>query len=267
LSTSQPKIVVAHSDVVSWWVSVHAEVPPENDWIVGYRKLVMAGLEGADTVVAPSKWMMQAIETHYGRPRDGEVIYNGRNPVLFNPHTGKDDLVVAVGRLWDKAKHVSLLMEAEHHIPVWIAGEDRHPDPAFADEAGVPRGRGVRFCGKQSESQLRQLFSRASIYAATSQYEPFGLAPLEAALSRCAIVANDIPSLREIWGDTACYFRRNDARELAERIEQLQNDSDLRLTYANLAYRRAKQRYTAERMVTDYMNLYQSLVSAGAAVA
>jgi len=37
-------------------------------------------------------------------------------------------------------------------------------------------------------------------------YEPFGLAPLEAALSRCAIVANDIPSLREVWGSAAMYF-------------------------------------------------------------
>jgi glycogen synthase len=267
LLVSVPKLVVAHSDVVSWWIAVHGEVPPENEWIKSYREFVSAGLNGAETVVAPSKWMLQAIEANYGRPRETQIIYNGRNPLLFNPHVTKDDLVVSVGRLWDKAKNVALLMEGAHHVPVWIAGDDRHPDPALADELGVPRGRGVRFCGKQSESQLRQIFSQASIYAATSQYEPFGLAPLEAALSRCAIVANDIPSLREIWGDAACYFRRNDANDLAKRIDQLQNDPDLRRTYANLAYRRARQRFTAERMVDDYLNLYQSLVPAGAAVA
>ena len=51
-----------------------------------------------------------------------------------------------------------------------------------------------------SEEQMRELLGRAAIYIATSRYEPFGLAPLEAALSRCALVANDIPSLRELWG-------------------------------------------------------------------
>ena len=47
---------------------------------------------------------------------------------------------------------------------------------------------------KTLEAQLRTLYSRASIYAATSRYEAFGMAPLEAAFSRCAIVAHDIPS-------------------------------------------------------------------------
>ncbi len=266
IKTSIPKIVVAHSDVVSWWVAVHGEEPQPNDWIRPYRDLVRSGLAGADVVVAPSRWMLQTASTFYGSHRNGVVIYNGRNPGLFNPHTTKDDLAVTVGRVWDKAKQVSLLTQAEHHVPVWIAGEEQHPDPAFQGSDKL-RARGVRVCGKQSEAQLRQLFSRASMYIATSQYEPFGLAPVEAAFSRCAIIANDIPTFRELWGETACYFERNNPEDLARKIDRLQSDKVLRLTYSNLAYRRARQRYTAERMVSDYVNLYTSLVPAGAAVA
>lgn len=266
LNVRIPKIVVAHSDVISWWVGVHGEEPKPNEWIRSYRDVVCDGLFGADVVVAPSRWMLDAVGRHYGQPRHGMVIYNGRNPGLFNPHVIKDELVVSVGRVWDKAKQVSLLMKSEHNVPIWIAGDEQHPDPAGKDGEKI-KGRGVRFCGKQSEAQLRQIFGRASTYAATSQYEPFGLAPVEAALSRCAIVANDIPTFRELWGATVCYFNRNDAHDLARKIDQLQRDTELRLTYANLAYRRAKQRFTAERMVSDYLNLYQSLASAGAAVA
>jgi glycogen synthase len=261
-----PKVVVAHSDVCSWWVSVHGKQPDESSWIQSYSKVVTAGLQKATAVVAPSRWMLNAITEHYGEVRRGTVVYNGRNPGLFNPHVTKEDLVVAVGRVWDKAKQVSLLTECSHHVPVWIAGSEKHPDPAFENRQ-TERGHGVRWCGQQSEAQLRHLFGRASIYAATSQYEPFGLAPLEAALSRCAIVANDIPTFRELWGETAFYFRKNDAEDLARKIDQLQNDRELRLNYANLAYRRARQRFTAERMVNDYMHLYQTLVPAGAAVA
>lgn len=267
LKTDVPKVVVAHSDVCSWWAGVHGKQPDGSSWIQSYRRSVSQGLLGATSVVAPSRWMLDAVREHYGDLPNSAVIYNGRNPGLFNPHVSKDDLVIGVGRVWDKAKQVSLLAECSHKVPVWIVGSERHPDPAFENSSHEYQKRNVRWCGQQSDAQVRLLFSRASIYAATSRYEPFGLAPLEAALSRCAIVANDIPTFRELWGESAMYFRTNDAEDLARKIEQLQNDRELRLTYANLAYRRAKQRFTAERMVNDYVNLYQTLVPAGAAVA
>ena len=263
-----PKLVVCHSDVISWWESVHGEHPPENDWIAEYRKIVTEGLAGADMVVAPSRWMLAELREHYGPPRRGLVIYNGRNPALFNPHTSKEDLVLSVGRAWDKGKNVALLTQSSHTTPVWVVGEERHPDPAFRDVRQEPeRGRGVRFIGPQGERQLRQLLSRASMYAATSQYEPFGLAPVEAALSRCAVIANDIPIFRELWGETACYFRHNDADDLARTIRKLREDVELRQTYANLAYRRAQQRFTAERMLNDYLALYRNMIPTGVAVA
>ena len=67
------------------------------------------------------------------------------------------------------------------------------------------------FRGELNEAELRHLYTRASIFVGTSRYEPFGLSPLEAALSRCALLLNDIPSFREIWGESACYFQTNDA--------------------------------------------------------
>src|SRR4051812_23823377 len=267
LKVDVPKVVVAHSDVCSWWTGVHGKQPDESSWIQCYRQIVSAGLRGATSVVAPSRWMLSAIERHYGQVTRGTVIYNGRNPGLFNPHVSKDDLVIGVGRVWDKAKQVSLLAECAHKVPVWIIGSERHPDPAYENSDSRHRKANVRWCGQQSEPQLRQLFSRASMYVATSQYEPFGLAPLEAALSRCAIIANDIPTFRELWGDAAVYFQRNDADDLSRKINQLQRDPELRKTYANLAFQQAKQNFTADRMVNNYFSLYQSMVSEGVAVA
>jgi glycosyltransferase involved in cell wall biosynthesis len=113
--------------------------------------------------------------------------------------------------------------------------------------------------GELSEGEIRELLSRASIYIATSKYEPFGLAPLEAALSRCAIVANDIPALREIWGDAALYFQSDDTASLEAALTQLQGDHELRAMYGNRAYERARMHYTAARMVEEYMQLYKAL--------
>jgi glycosyltransferase involved in cell wall biosynthesis len=268
LSTSVPRIVVAHSDVVSWSAAVHGQEPRDTQWNRWYRDTVASGISHASAIVAPSRWMLEAISAYYTRPQQASVIYNGRNPGLFNPHATKEDFVVSVGRLWDLGKQTLLLTQCELPVPLHIAGEDRHPDPVFQNNGGKWKSNGrIRFAGRLSEGDLRQLYSRASMYAATSRYEPFGLAPLEAAFSRCAIIANDIPTFHELWGDTACYFRYNDAASLERAIERLNSDRELRLTYANLAYHHARQHFTTDRMVDGYMDLYQSLVPAEAAAA
>lgn len=260
LEVGIPKVVVAHSDVVSWWAAVHGGEPRDSAWMRWYRRTVARGLAGADMVVAPSGWMLKAVYAHYTRPRQGMVIYNGRTPALFNPHVSKEHYVLSVGRLWDGGKQVALLTQQEQTLPVYVVGSEQHPERALGGGDDLrPAGAGVRFQGPRSEGELRQLYSRAALYAATARYEPFGLAPLEAAFSRCALVVNDIPSLREVWGSAACYFRRNDARHLAQTIARLAQDRELRLTYANLAYQRARNRYSAGRMVDDYLRLYHAM--------
>jgi len=260
LRTSVPKIVVAHSDVVSWWVAVHGEEPRENRWIRWYRDAVTRGLAGADVVVAPTHWMMDCIRAYYTSPEQTQVIYNGRNPNLFNPHVTKEDFVISVGRLWDAGKNVSLLTQYDQAAPVVIVGSERHPDTAYRGDERSATLQNVSFEGPKSEGQLRHLYGRAAAYAATSRYEPFGLAPLEAALSRCVIVANDIPSFHELWGDTAFYFRYNDAQDLARAIRDISHNRELRVRYANLAYHRARQMYNAERMADEYLALYEQTV-------
>ncbi len=168
--------------------------------------------------------------------------------------------MLTVGRLWDPAKQVSLLAKCDCGWPSVIAGETQHPDQAYRTETRHIVCEGMlELKGKQTASQLRALFARASVYAATSRYEPFGLALVEAALSRCAIVANDIPVFRELWGETACYFRADDVDDLRDCIVMLRNDRMLWRKQAELAYQRAKRHFSADRMVDEYLELYQSL--------
>jgi glycogen synthase len=207
--------------------------------------------------------MLDRVCASYGQPRRAEVIYPGRNPIFFNPYVSKDDCVLTVGRLIDAGKQVSLLTQFVHPVPVCIVGaEHTVPVPRIPIRADVKIATdqtSVAIRGPQTEAQLRALYSRAAIYAATARYEPLGMTALEAAFSRCAIVANDIPSFREIWGDAALYFRTNDASSLAENIRQLSHDRSLRRAYAELAYNRARERFTTKRMIDDYLQLYRGL--------
>jgi glycogen synthase len=258
-----PKLLVAHSDVVSWWVAVHGHEPQPSSWIDQYREIVSRGLAGATMLVAPSRWMLEQIIGHYGRPAASAVVYNGRNPKLLNPHLKKELAVLSVGRLWDAGKNVALLTQIEPSVPIYIVGTERHPDHGEDAQISAAGWKRVHFRGPQTEKELKDLFSRVAVYAATSRYEPFGLAPLEAALSRCAIIANDIPTFRELWGETVLYFQLNDAESLHEQIMLLTSDPELCSRYAGLAYDRALNRFSSERMVDDYVNLYEVLAPAG----
>ncbi|HEY3767523.1 MAG TPA: glycosyltransferase family 4 protein, partial [Candidatus Angelobacter sp.] len=181
-----------------------------------------------------------------------------------NPHMSKNENIVTVGRLWDSGKNVSLLLRQQLPMPVHIVGSDRHPESQSQTFAAEELSANVHLEPEQDERQIVHTLARAGIYAATSQYEPFGLAPVEAALSRCAIVASDILSFRELWGEAAIFFRNNDPESLLHAVERLQGDSALRQMEGNLSYRHALQHFTAERMVASYLRLYQTLVPARA---
>jgi glycogen synthase len=86
------------------------------------------------------------------------------------------------------------------------------------------------------------------------------LAPLEAALSGCALLLNDIPSFRELWGDTACYFEHNNADSLAREIRRLARDRELREQFAARAYAVAITAFSPDRMVDSYERVYHTLV-------
>jgi glycogen(starch) synthase len=259
LDVGLPKIVVAHSDVMSWSEAVRG-VQPDDDWSRWYRTIVEQGLSGASLLVAPSGWMLDRIESCYGKRARSLVIYNGRTPALFNPFVSKHNYAASVGRLWDEGKQSHLLTQVTGTLPIFLAGATSLTDESASEKVanGDESNSGIRSKGLLSEGEIRELLSRAAVYIATSKYEPFGLAPLEAAFSRCAILANDIPSFREVWGEAACYFRANDADSLRDSLERLHRDPKLRLTYGNLAYERARKRYTADRMVEEYVELYKA---------
>ena len=267
LPTDLPRIVVAHSDVVSWWVSVHGAKPPDSEWIQKYQENVAQGIAGADLVIAPTQWMLEQMCSYYGEPKRKAVIHNGRDPKLFVPHLSKEDYILSVGRLWDAGKQATLLLRDDLPLPTILVGSERSPEGVVAYAQSIGRLPKLEMKGPQTETQLRQLFARAPIYAATSRYEPFGLAPLEAALSRCAIVANDIPTFREVWGDDAVYFEQNSARSLLLTIQEVASNPQRRSDYARRALERARAKFNSGRMAEDYLNLYRSLISAEVAAA
>jgi glycosyltransferase involved in cell wall biosynthesis len=250
-----PAVVVGHSCVYSWWRAVHGQEPPVN-W-ARYRDAVAAGLHAADGVVAPTRAILDALEHHYGGKNflRAAVIPNGRHPAEFAPAAEKEPFVLSVGRLWDEAKNAAALAAIAPRIawPMRVAGSVAGPE-------GRPRALpNLELLGCCAPRELAALYARAAIYALPARYEPFGLSALEAALSGCALVLGDIPSLRETWDGAALFVPPNDHDALHVAISELIDDASLRQCLALRARIRATE-FTTERMTEDYLRLYRELL-------
>jgi glycogen synthase len=246
------KLVVAHSDVLSWAESCRGGILARGKWLENYMRLVSAGLRAANVVVAPTRWMLNALEKNFPSPHETRVIANGRtvkDPTLRSVYRLQ---AVTAGRLWDEAKNLKLLQTLLAPLPILVAGEI-----AYESETAPSMPANITLLGSLDENELLALFQESAIYLCTSVYEPFGLAPLEAALCGCAILAHDIPSLREVWGDGALYFR--DASSLSARLTRLAYHPQHLIAAQHRSWQRA-QEYSAKNMADRYLALYQSML-------
>ena len=255
LAWHAPRLVAGHSCVYSWWRAVHG-CRPGPEWL-SYRQRVGAGLRAADAVAAPSRAMADALEHEYDVRRAVVVIPNCRS---WNSAEGvaKEPMIFAAGRMWDPAKNLLMLDQSASDIPwpVYIAGDPTGP-------GGVPaNGMTAATClGRVTSTEVARWMARASIYALPARYEPFGLSVLEAALSGCALVLGDIPSLRENWDGVARFVHPGRPDELRDTLRHLIDRPDEREVLGQAARLRAEQ-FTPERHVRAYESLYLGMVMA-----
>ena len=255
-----PVLVTGHSCVLSWWEAVHGEPAPAN-W-QRYREVVQESLRHADLVAAPSPAMLAALVRHYGPLPPARVIACGLDfPPVVSPGAKAAcvrELVLAAGRLWDKAKNISQLAAVAGQLdwPVNVAGEEQFPDAARTPVEGL------RHLGFLAPDELADWLSRAAIFAAPARYEPFGLSILEAARAGCALVLGRIDSLMEIWGDDAVYVDPDRPEELRRTLTELIRDPGRRQRLAMRSRRRALW-FTGSRMATGYMHCYETLTGKG----
>jgi glycogen(starch) synthase len=250
-----PVVLVAHSCVRTWWRAVRREnAPPGYDQ---YTAAVLAGLQGAHTIVAPSQAMLSALVEEYGVPSAGRVIANGCSQVARGSARGtKRPLVLAAGRSWDDAKNVTALCAVAGRIgwPVYLAGATKGPDDITCS---WPQ---LHALGPLSSDTMRAWYARAAIYALPARYEPFGLSVLEAACAGCALVLGDIPSLRENWDGAACFVHPDDHDGLTHTLQRL---IDVPGPCRDLA-RRARQRaraFSLGRMADAYLDVYEGVIA------
>ena len=106
---------------------------------------------------------------------------------------------------------------------------------------------------------------RGSVFALTAYYEPFGLAPLEAAAAGLPVVVtkNGGPSesLREGGVEYGVLVDPEDPEDIARGLEYVLDDRDAWQTFARRGRQRVLDRYTWGRTAEIYLNLIDEITT------
>jgi len=199
-----------------------------------------------------------------------DIVYNCVDHDIHKRGSGPKSptpLIGYFGRL-KKYKSVDHLLQAfsrisKEHPDVQLVvngdGDDRPRLQALANELGIEHA--VRFTGYVSEEEKVRLLQHMWFLVNTSSKEGWGLTVIEANACGTAVIASDVPGLRDAVrdGSTGLLYRYGDINGLYDRIKYLLTDHDLRHRLEDEAYRWSAT-FNWDEMATKTIDILERLV-------
>lgn len=252
LDVPVPRVITAHQDVFGRDRASQGRHVLRSPFLTRYKALAQQGLNSADAVVAPTRWMLEELARSFTLSRNTAIVAHGRR-LDARFQNFRELRAIAAGRVTDDAKGLDTLAHVTSPMPIVVAGETRP-----GEEGKVPGFGTARLIGQLSEPEMIDLLEHSSVFLALSHYESFGMTGLEAGLCGCAVVARNILPLLEVWGSAALYFEDSDS--LSAILERLSSNPQVLRDARESAFRRA-QRFTRARMVEQYLSLYRRVMA------
>jgi len=233
-------------------------------WREGARRrwLTRAAARRAAAILTVSDFAAADIVTRLDIPRSRVHVVRHGAPKVAGTAAGDAPHVLYVGSLFER-RHIPELVEAFAAVAavlpsarLTIVGEDRSRtglDPkALAHRHGI--GSRVEWLPYVSEDELGRQYRGARAFAFLSDYEGFGLTPLEAMAFGVPPVVIDTAVAREVYGDAAVFVRGFPA-EIARALVALLTDDALHgeLVRRGLARVREFSWPTAAHLIREHL--------------
>jgi glycosyltransferase involved in cell wall biosynthesis len=196
------------------------------------RWLTRRSAHRAAVVFTDSEFSRTEIERHFRVPASRIVVISPgvTDRAGAAPATAPSEpYVLYVGTLFNRRRLPDLIESFAiatrdlDHVRLVIVGVDRtwpaQDLSAIAAQHGVHKR--VELRRYAPDSQLTGLYAGASGFAFLSEYEGFGLTPLEAMSAGVPAIVLDTPVAREIYGDAAILVARGDIGGTAAAIRRL----------------------------------------------
>jgi len=133
---------------------------------------------------------------------------------------------------------------------------------ALANEAyfNDKKYKNIIFTNFVDDSNLSWLYSNAQAYVFPSLMEGFGLPGLEAMGYGTPVVSSNATCLPEVYGQAAHYFNPVDTSDMAEAIDQVLSDTQLRTRLAKAGYKQIKK-YSWKKQAQETYAVYKKILN------
>lgn len=196
---------------------------------------VTVTLEAADPIQSPAAALPDLQNKRF-------IMYIGRP----TPHKNLERLIDAFQKL--SAQHPSLYLV--------LAGKK---DSNYERIAGNAKAKGIKniiFTDFVTDGELRWLYENCQAYIFPSLSEGFGLPGLEAMQHGAPVVSSDATCLPEVYGDAAHYFNPADTQAMADAINEVLTDKELRQKLIQAGRIRAAE-FSWRRMAEQTLEIYK----------
>ena len=141
---------------------------------------------------------------------------------------------------------------------VLAGGRGWGDDPIFqrAEQTGL--GESIRFVGFVRDDEMPLWYNAASLFVYPSEYEGFGLPPLEALACGTPVVASNSSSLPEVLGEAAVLVDPTATSAIVEGMQRLIEEESLRARLSSAGPPQAKA-FTWQRMAGETLAVYRAV--------
>jgi alpha-maltose-1-phosphate synthase len=253
-------------------------------------------LEMADAIIAVSSETKRDIERLFEvDPNRVRVIHNGIDLEEYRRVDSTDALkrhginpdkpyLLFVGRIARQKGIIYLVRAIQFMDPsfqiVLCAGAPDTPEIAIEMQKAIEQAKAKRsdiiwIEEMVDRSAVIELYSHAAVFCCPSIYEPFGIINLEAMACGTAVVASAVGGIKEVVVDGETGFlvpleQMNESpfepidpekfsRDLAEKINQLMKDRQLREKFGKAGRKRVEEKFSWSAIAQKTKALYETL--------
>lgn len=119
----------------------------------------------------------------------------------------------------------------------------------------------VFLIGGVSPDKVSLLYSGAKLYAFPSYSETFGLTQIESMAYGTPVVVSNLSVMPEICSDAAIYFDPSSPEDIAEKMNQVLSNSDLRNRLINNGFERVKH-FSWEKSAKEHLVVFEEVFQA-----
>jgi glycosyltransferase involved in cell wall biosynthesis len=186
----------------------------------------------ADLIIAVSAFTASQVELYlHVPPARIRVIHHGVLPRVI-PSLPREKIILCVGAIQRRKNQIALVRAFRAAPPDWtlvLAGSQGYEaDPVLREIAHSSAVSRIQLTGYISDREIADWYARASIFAFPSLDEGFGMPALEAMAAGVPVIAGNRSSLPEICGEAALLVDPANGEELANAVELLTRDKNMR---------------------------------------